>query len=425
MDGLMGWLDAPRPVSASPLGWRCLQLAWLVLPSSALIAGLLCITGFACATRLQWRACWNDWLNRLILLVSLLMVLSCTVASSGGLAWLGLVNWLPFFWGFWCWQTYLTTAAARRRCGQMLLAGTVPVLITGLGQMGLGWAGPWSLLGGAVIWFVDAAGQPDGRLSGLFDYANIAAAWLLLSWPFVLAGLLAPCLNRSQRGLAFLLVTAQAAALVLTASRNAWMLAVAALPLLLGPGSWVWLLPLLGALLLPVLLAVLPGVSDLLQEPARTLVPDAIWERLSDADVHRNLASTRLGQWATALELIAQRPWWGWGAQAFGPTYLALTGAHHPHPHNLPIDLGFTWGLPATLLLLALAFRVVFKALACGILRAAPWDRAWFAAFAVLLLMHATDLPYFDARINLAGWLLLAGLRAYALAGPAGSEEAA
>jgi len=30
----------------------------------------------------------------------------------------------------------------------------------------------------------------------------------------------------------------------------------------------------------------------------------------------------------------------------------------------------------------------------------------------ILVLLHATDLPLYDGRVNVAGWLLLAGLRA-------------
>jgi hypothetical protein len=43
----------------------------------------------------------------------------------------------------------------------------------------------------------------------------------------------------------------------------------------------------------------------------------------------------------------------------------------------------------------------------------ALWDRAWWAAALVLTSLHATDMPFYDSRINVAGWVLLAGLRCY------------
>ena len=40
------------------------------------------------------------------------------------------------------------------------------------------------------------------------------------------------------------------------------------------------------------------------------------------------------------------------------------------------------------------------------------FERAWWASVLILVLLHSSDLPLYDGRINVAGWLLLAGLRA-------------
>ena len=161
---------------------------------------------------------------------------------------------------------------ARRRAALWMVAGTVPVVVTGLGQLWLGWQGPWQFLGGLVIWFMAPGGEPEGRLSGLFDYANIAAAWLALVWPLMLAALVQPGLDRRRRSVVLILAVALVTALVLTDSRNGWGSLVLAVPLVLGPVTWPWLLPLLALGLIPVLLAVWPGVPELLQDPARALV---------------------------------------------------------------------------------------------------------------------------------------------------------
>ena len=132
--------------------------------------------------------------------------------------------------------------------------------------------GPWWSAAGSPLW--------------LFDYANVAAAWLAFSWPLLLA--VAVSIGRQWWGrwswkqpTVLLLLVSQLAALYLTDSRNAWGAAVVAVPLVLGPARWIWLLPVLLLLLLPVLLAVLPGIPELLQLPARAIVPEAIWGRLS------------------------------------------------------------------------------------------------------------------------------------------------
>ena len=330
-------------------------------------------------------------------------------ARRSRLGW--LANWLPFFWGFWGFQPYVAEAGARRRAALWLVAGTLPVVVTGLGQLWLGWQGPWQLLGGLVIWFMAPGGEPEGRLSGLFDYANIAAAWLALVWPLMLAALVQPGLDRRRRGVVLMLAAALVTALVLTESRNGWGALVLAVPLVLGPVSWPWLLPLLALALIPVVLAVLPGVPELLQDPARALVPESVWSRLSDSRYagERALASTRLSQWGVALQLIAERPWLGWGAAAFSVLYPLRTGKWHGHSHNLPLELAVSHGLPAALALVGLVLALLIVSLRCS--RMGLFDRAWWAAVLVLVVIHGTDMPFFDSRLNIAGWILLAGLR--------------
>ena len=43
-------------------------------------------------------------------------------------------------------------------------------------------------------------------------------------------------------------------------------------------------------------------------------------------------------------------------------------------------------------------------------LRESIFSKAWIIAFVLLIIIHATDLPYLDARINLVGWILFAGI---------------
>ncbi|MCT0218772.1 O-antigen ligase family protein [Synechococcus sp. CS-1329] len=410
-------LDATRPEGASPLGWRCFQLGLLLLASSALLAGVLLLVALilGCRQRLPW---WRDRVNQVLLLVSVLMVLGCFTASSGWLAWVGLGNWLPFFWAFWGYQPYLASAPARRRVALWLVVGSVPVIVTGLGQLFLGWSGPFQILGGAVIWHLKAGGNPSGRLAGLFDYANIAGAWLALAWPFALAALLQRPQPWRKRLPALLISVGLVAAMALTDSRNAWGALVLALPLVAGPARWIWLLPLLLLLLIPVGLASLPGVPLALQQPARVLVPVEVWERLSDLEFagRRPLAITRVNQWGVALHLVAERPWLGWGAAAFSVIYpLRTAGIWHGHPHNLPIDLAVSHGVPVAVLLVGLVLALQIQAARRGMASGALFERAWWAAFLVLMALHATDIPLYDSRINIAGWVLLCGLRAYSL----------
>jgi hypothetical protein len=412
-------LWAQRPAEAHPFGWRCFQLGILLLASSAFLAAIPLLVALILGSCGR-RSLLEDRLNQLLLVVSLLMLLGCTQASSGWLAWVGLGNWLPFFWAFWGFPPYLASPQARRRVALLLLSGTVPVIVTGLGQLWWGWSGPFQQLGGLIIWHLHAGGNPPGRLAGLFDYANIAGSWLALAWPFALAALLQPGLGRWLRGVALVLAAAVVASIFLTDSRNAWGALLLALPLVVGSASWFWLLPILAGTVLLLVAASVAWVPELLQHPARALVPEAIWGRLSDLQFagHRPLAITRLAQWQVAIDLIAERPWLGWGAAAFSLIYPLRTGHWHGHPHNLPIDLALSHGLPAALLVVGLVFWLLWRSARQGMLAAAVFERAWWASTLVLVCLHATDIPFYDSRINIAGWVLLVGLRMAARAEP-------
>ena len=412
-------LWAQRPAEAHPFGWRCFQLGILLLASSAFLAAIPLLVALilgSCGRRSPL----EDRLNQLLLVVSLLMLLGCTQASSGWLAWVGLGNWLPIFWAFWGFQPYLASPQARRRVALLLLSGTVPVIVTGLGQLWWGWSGPFQQLGGLIIWHLHAGGNPPSRLAGLFDYANIAGSWLALAWPFALAALLQPGLGRWLRGVALVLAAAVVASIFLTDSRNAWGALLLALPLVVGSASWFWLLPILAGTVLLLVAASVAWVPELLQHPARALVPEAIWGRLSDLQFagQRPLAITRLAQWQVAIDLIAERLWLGWGAAAFSLIYPLRTGHWHGHPHNLPIDLALSHGLPAALLVVGLVFWLLWRSARQGMLAAAVFERAWWASTLVLVCLHATDIPFYDSRINIAGWVLLVGLRMAARAEP-------
>jgi len=407
-------LAEAQPPTATPVGWVCFQIGLFLLASSALLGGVFLFIALILGSRGRERPL-ADPANGVLLVAALLMVIGAAAATSGWLAWVGLGNWLPFFWAFWGYQPYLATAAARRRVALMLVAGTVPAVLTGMGQLWWGWKGPFQALGGAIIWHLEAGGNPPGRLAGLFDYANIAGSWLALAWPFTLAALLQPGLSRAARATTLALAAALVAALLLTDSRNAWGALVVALPLVLGAATWTWLLPLLLVGLAIIAAATLPGVPEVLQDPARQLVPEGIWSRLSDLQYsgQRPLAITRLAQWTTALGLIAERPWLGWGAAAFSLIYPQRTGHWHGHPHNIPIDLAVSHGVPVALLVVGLVLALLLRTAQRGMVGGTLFDRAWWASALVLVALHATDIPMYDSRINVAGWVLLSGLRSF------------
>ena len=131
----------------------------------------------------------------------------------------------------------------------------------------------------------------------------------------------------------------------------------------------------------------------------------------------RPVEATRIGQWKIGLNLIFEKPWLGWGAAAFSILYPLRTGLSHGHSHNLPLELAISHGLLVSLLINIFVFSLLLGSFFYRIFNSLNSheniiiDRAWWSAALILICFHATDIPLFDSRINILGWLLLIGLR--------------
>ena len=112
-------------------------------------------------------------------------------------------------------------------------------------------------------------------------------------------------------------------------------------------------------------------------------------------------------------------------AAAFSVLYPLRTGKWHGHAHNLPLELAVSHGLPVALAVIGLVLALLITSLRLGL--RCLFERAWWAAVLILVVLHGTDMPFFDSRLNIAGWILLAGLRCQIRSGrePAGDAPAA
>ena len=65
----------------------------------------------------------------------------------------GLANWVPYFFCFNHFQTYLNSEKLRISSAILLLSGSIPVLISGFGQIFFNLYGPLKFLNGLIIWY--------------------------------------------------------------------------------------------------------------------------------------------------------------------------------------------------------------------------------------------------------------------------------
>ena len=104
--------------------------------------------------------------------------------------WIGILNWIPYFYLFWAFQKYLDSRVLRKNTVISVINGSIPLLLTIIGQYWFGWYGPFKALNGLLIWFQRPI-IPGGGVSGLFNIQNHAGSWLVIIFPFLIA-----CMNQ-------------------------------------------------------------------------------------------------------------------------------------------------------------------------------------------------------------------------------------
>ncbi len=346
-----------------------------------------------------------------------LIIISCLAAKPAE-SFLGLANFIPYFFFFAAFRIILQKPAQLRQLAWILVLGSLPPVILGLGQILAGWHSPMLIFG----WELVANGNPTGRMASTFMYANIFAAYLLLVLVFALGLWLDTYRSYRQqkiRALSFLTITIVGVGicLILTSSRNAWAMAFLAGLAFALYLRWYWLVGIVVAGGTAVLGASFGPIS--LQKWLRPLVPAYLWTRLADELYpNRPLPTLRTTQWQFCWNLTLERPWTGWGLRNFTPLYETQTNVWLGHPHNLFLMLAAETGFVATFLLCAivgwiLARAVVFlankqvepKAMADDIIL-----YTYLVAFAGLILFNCLDVTLFDFRLNTLGWLLLAAI---------------
>ena len=119
------------------IGWTCFQLGLFSLPSSALISCVFLLVALVEGSLKRRDIYWREYWNYPLVFVTFLMIIGSIRSYTGWLAWLGLFNWLPFFWCFWGLQPFLLTPERRKKCASWLVLGSFPVLLTGFGQLWL------------------------------------------------------------------------------------------------------------------------------------------------------------------------------------------------------------------------------------------------------------------------------------------------
>ncbi len=385
-------------------------LGIFLLPSAFAISAFLLLTASVIGFKKRKELFLKDKFNLSLLISGLLMIISCIVQSinyrnsellnwSPFLSWIGLGNWLPFFLVTWGFQSYLTTQEQRRNCALALLAGSVPVLFTGIGQVFFDLHGPLEIFDGFIIWY--SRPLENNVLTGLFNNPNYAGAWLNIVLPISFAFLIKKE-SSFRRIISLIFVILIIFCIILTNSRSAWIGLLASTLLFFGKKSFKWLIPLCMLISILILTSIINDQFNLI--PLETLNEFKNFQYLDRLDI-----------WTTSIQIIIKNPLFGSGASSFNEIYQNISGLNKFHSHNLALDLFISYGIPAALFtilpIIILIFLSISRISQIKITSNYLIERALITSLMIILLIHMVDIQYFDGRISIAIWILIAAIR--------------
>ena len=332
-----------------------------------------------------------------------------TYDFNQNLSWIGLANWIPFFWCFNGFKPYINSTQKRRNASLMLLTGSFPVLITGLGQSFFDWHGPFQIFNGLIIWYQRPLENDITGLTGLFNNPNYAGTWLNVIWPFCIAILLDKREYILQRLSIYFFTIGISLTTVLTNSRSAWLGIFLGSLLMFGRKSFSLIRNLTLGLALIISSTVFPIFGRNIQNFFQGFIPETIWMEFSEFEF------SRIDIWKSGFSSIINYPIFGTGAGSFPEIYEMQAGIWKGHAHNLPLELIISYGIPVGILIFFPIFKIAYLSIKKTFLYVKPtqniYDKSWITALVLILSSQMIDVQYFDGRISLIFWILLSGAR--------------
>ena len=411
---------------------RLFQIGILLLASAPSISFLLLTISAIFGSFKRKENYLNDKYNLPFLMAAVLMVINCILITIRGefinnqdssLTWIGTLNWIPFFWCFWSFQIYLKNVMLRIQAAKFFLIGSIPVIFSGFTQYFLGWYGPYEFLNKLIIWYQRPINVGAG-VTGLFNNYNYSGAWLSIVLALVIGLFFEESKNKIFKSITLIIICTFIYMIVLTTSRNA-LLAVFITIIILVPIKKFKVLFLSLFVASGVLLTnLIPIFPSNIQNSIFTFFPSSLLEKTALNSISELASFPRIELWLKSIKLIKSNLLMGYGGGSFSNLYYLNKGQFEgmQHSHNLILEIAFNYGLPSSLLIIGGMLLIVTKGSYGFVFNQKKnffenenclfkFDYAWITSFIVFFFLHMFDITYFDGRISLLAWILLAGIR--------------
>ena len=412
------------------VGLKFFQLGVLFLAAAPVISFFLLVISSFIGSFKRSNNFFYDKFNFPFILVAILMVFNCFIITffkkdlesyEISNIWIGLSNWLPFFWCFWGFQPFLENQHLRIKTAKLFIIGSLPVLISGFSQYFLKIYGPYYFFNNLIIWYQRPLGSQNA-VTGLFNNQNYAGAFLGIIFPLCLVFFKRKNNNKFRQLLLFILCLTFAYMIVLTSSRGAIFSIFISL-FLFSDSNKKKLLALISLFSIPLILNSIQVFSVNLQSKIYSFLPFELIKKTSLTNFSNIELFPRIEIWQKSFELIKSNLLTGYGAGSFEYLYKQSNGffGDIQHSHNLFFELAINHGLPSSLIIflmmiiiIILSWRVNFNHLSRNSnsteILFENHNKAWIISFIIFFLIHIFDITYFDGRISTTAWILLSGM---------------
>lgn len=418
-------------------GYIYLKLCILLIQVLPLISALLALISSSIGFFKTRDKFFKDKYNYPFLISGFLMILSSMVNNTYNKdflinnnlnTWLGLFNWIPYFYVFWGLQYFLKTEKARKESLYCFLIGSIPILLSGLGQYFLNLNGPFKTFFGLIVIFqrplclymneseiISINGECASGLTSFFNNPNYYSIYLLMILPLAFSILIYTLkkmniINFLPLSLTLVILFS----LFLTYSRNGLIGSFITIKLFIDNVLKLSSFKKLVSTIFFILILFL--IYFLIVQDVSGTIPDQLKNKFSQLNFSNILESPRIKIWTKTLDFIKESPIFGWGANSFQYFYNLDSISFQHHPHNLILDIALNYGLTSALLIYINFSIISLKSLSYSqrIIVTKDYERfitdlGWSISALVVSFSYLFDVTYYDYKIAISFWIILAG----------------
>ncbi len=419
-----------KDIKAIEIGQYCFYIGTTLLSTTIFISGLFFLISLVISIISKKSYFKKDNWDLTLFIFSIILVLNSINISliennnsayillkdlfwDSSAVWIGLFNWIPYFLVFFGLQIYLKTEVQRIRFAKCLFIGIIPVILGLLLQKWFQITGPFIFLDGLIVFYLKPI-EPLGGFAGIFNNPNYTGLWLACSLPFSYA-ILKNHKNKNIK-LTFIvtIIITTIYCILSTNSRNSFLGIIISTVIMLGIKFLIITLLVFGFLYFLLLeIGTFPFLGSLGVEE---LLPKHIFNKLFQTNYLSNIQFPRIDIWSKTIKLIFEKPLLGWGAATFPILYSIRGGIQEAqHTHNMPLEIAQTNGIPAAIILTSFVTYLFLKAFKVVFIKnknsESIINKAWTTSFLIIIISHITDVTYYEGRLSLLIWLLMAGLK--------------